>query len=107
MDERNVPVEIIRQYLQPDSDMVAMVNINRAQYGRVLAVLVGNEGSNSRVKVGKDAVYKTIPDAGSLDVSYGVSWPYYFEDEIKVVFSATGASPVHCALLELIVEKTC
>jgi hypothetical protein len=108
--ERNKPVHIERRYLSPDSSMVSVVDINETSFGgKVLAVLVGNEGTNSRVKVGSvgDDAMKTIPDSGTLDVSYGVSAPYYFEFGLKVVFASTGLNPTHCALLELIIETNC
>lgn len=107
MNRERIPVKISRQTIKPDEFGVGVLEVNSTD-GYVLAVLAGNIGTDSIVKVGGiDGVYKNVPTTGSIDISFGVGFPYYWEDVFKFVFMDDGASPVHEVLIELIIEKTC
>ncbi len=104
-----IPVRIARRIIQGDASKVAVLTISKAEFGHVLGVMASNVGTNSDVKAGGlDGVYKDIPTgSGSIDIAYGINWPYYFEDTIKFVFTDSGANPVYEVLIEMLVEKQC
>lgn len=101
-------VQYVRVALTPKSanELFTEIEVGRKYCQDIVtSIKFVNEGTNSSVQVGRDGLFETMSSSISPEVSFGEGFPMHIEDKFKIIFTATGASPIHLVMAVMAVVK--